>query len=527
MWGGHINNVSLTVNEQQAYDSHFNLNNYFDHTTVSDIIYKIWLNAITQHLQYSRDQIRNASVILILPEQMHRSEIKLLLNIVLNQIGFKQAFIQMEGVCAAFGMGFSSPVCVVDMGESKCSISVVEDGASKPQTRICLPYGGYHISKCLLWTLNQCNYPLKGKLKMNRMKDRITLQKLRNEYCQYITPKKIVIPNPAAAAATTSSTANAMAVVAPQQQQQAQQTVQPQQQQPATLPAETVIEDNSMDEEQYFAIEIPNNGKICKFEVGDPLLLAALAYFYPKLLYSATRQAVVQPSIVDGSSSSSSNSINISAEPNANDDQESSVISVHGPHEALLNECDIWSNESFEQLADMAAQLEEYYGRLHRQGYPIVAIAVAAIAAKKKKKKKSKKIVKDANEERIELLYTPLDRAVIKSIEKSAAEWSLTKKKTVKNIQILLVGGLSNLKGLASFLQHRVQAHFAARNTSPFYNVIVTTNERDAETSTRFSAWKGGQILTFLDPIKEMWVTQKEFATFGLKVVQEKSTYVI
>ena len=76
-------------------------------------------------------------------------------------------------------------VCVVDMGESKTSISLVEDGVSKPKSRICLPYGGYHISQCLLWILNQCNFPLKDRIRMNRIKDRMTLQKIRQNMCYF------------------------------------------------------------------------------------------------------------------------------------------------------------------------------------------------------------------------------------------------------------------------------------------------------------------------------------------------------
>jgi actin-related protein 8 len=61
-------------------------------------------------------------------------ELKYILNILLKNIGFKSVFFHVESVCSAFSVGLSS-VCVVDFGETKTSISFVNEGYSMRKTQ--------------------------------------------------------------------------------------------------------------------------------------------------------------------------------------------------------------------------------------------------------------------------------------------------------------------------------------------------------------------------------------------------------
>ncbi|KAN0062472.1 Actin-like protein arp8 [Thecaphora frezii] len=97
------------------------------------------------------DEWEEYSVILILPDLFSRSDLKALVELLLQDMGFAAACVQNEGVCATFGAGLSS-ACVVDLGAERISISCVEEGLVLPETRVALSYGGRDLS-CFLGEL--------------------------------------------------------------------------------------------------------------------------------------------------------------------------------------------------------------------------------------------------------------------------------------------------------------------------------------------------------------------------------------
>lgn len=262
-----------------------------------------------------------------------------------------------------------------------------------------------------------------------------------------------------------------------------------------------------------------NAGKVYRFDVGDPLLIAALSYFHPKLFLSTGLPL---------------------REPNTNPS-------------FLSNMDDFWDEKNLKELTELAIKLEENYGPLTRQGSSIFTMTTGAnITAGTKKKKVSRSKSKrgengdsDINKKRkkkkksLEITFDvlSLDQAIIKSIEQSGIDFPINKKKNVKNIQVLLVGGLSTLRGLPIFLQSRLQSHFAEKKKKKEgpnggaveTNVVITTNEKDADTHVRFRSWKGGQLATFLESIKYEVATIMTLNTFQGKCgfLPKSTTYTV
>ena len=84
--------------------------------------------------------------VLIIPAIYNRAFIKQYMTVLLNKIGFSQAFVVQDHVAATFGAGLSQ-ACVVDVGDQKTSVSCVEDGISHPQSRVQLNVGGSDITQ--------------------------------------------------------------------------------------------------------------------------------------------------------------------------------------------------------------------------------------------------------------------------------------------------------------------------------------------------------------------------------------------
>ncbi|KXJ27113.1 Actin-related protein 8 [Exaiptasia diaphana] len=113
-----------------------------------------------------------------------------------------------------------------------------------------------------------------------------------------------------------------------------------------------------------------------------------------------------------------------------------------------------------------------------------------------------------------------LDQAVIQSIECCPSED--TKRKMYGNI--LLVGGGFSFNGAAAMLQARVQAKLPTylRKLIDQVEVIARPKEMDP----RIVVWKGGAVLSILDSVQELWITEQEWNMIGIRALREKSLFV-
>lgn len=108
----------------------------------------------------TKKDMKDSTIFLVIPDHFDPIELKYILKIVFKTFYFKKVFIHTEGICASFGAGLDN-VCVVDLGESKTTISVVEEGYSIKKSQYYLPFGGFNLNQLFHFLLEQSNFNLK------------------------------------------------------------------------------------------------------------------------------------------------------------------------------------------------------------------------------------------------------------------------------------------------------------------------------------------------------------------------------
>ncbi|TVT96889.1 hypothetical protein EJB05_57886 [Eragrostis curvula] len=129
---------------------HFNVShNYSLHQVLEDLR-TIWNWILTEKLHINPRDRSLYSALLVLGETFDSREIKEMLSVVLNDLGFSTAVVHQivcavntteEALAAAFGNGLST-ACVVNIGAQVTQVVCVEDGVALPHTALALPYGG-------------------------------------------------------------------------------------------------------------------------------------------------------------------------------------------------------------------------------------------------------------------------------------------------------------------------------------------------------------------------------------------------
>ncbi|XP_028680453.2 actin-related protein 8 [Erpetoichthys calabaricus] len=113
-----------------------------------------------------------------------------------------------------------------------------------------------------------------------------------------------------------------------------------------------------------------------------------------------------------------------------------------------------------------------------------------------------------------------LDKAILHSIDCCASDE--TKKKMYSSI--LVVGGGLMFHKAQEFLQHRILNKMPPSFRRVVENVEVITRPKDMD--PRLIAWKGGAVLACLDTAQELWVYQREWQRFGVRMLRERAAFV-
>ncbi|XP_053576718.1 actin-related protein 8 [Bombina bombina] len=113
-----------------------------------------------------------------------------------------------------------------------------------------------------------------------------------------------------------------------------------------------------------------------------------------------------------------------------------------------------------------------------------------------------------------------LDKAVLHSIDCCASDD--TKKKMYSSI--LVVGGGLMFHKAQQFLQHRILNKMPPSFRRIVENVEVITRPKDMD--PRVIVWKGGAILSCLDTTQELWIYQREWQRFGVRMLRERAAFV-
>ncbi|RMX44443.1 hypothetical protein pdam_00010070 [Pocillopora damicornis] len=116
-----------------------------------------------------------------------------------------------------------------------------------------------------------------------------------------------------------------------------------------------------------------------------------------------------------------------------------------------------------------------------------------------------------------------LDQAILHSINCChTAAPEETKRKMYSSV--LLIGGGFMFNGAAAALQSRLQAKLP-----PLHRKLVDQVEviaRPKEMDPRTICWKGGAVLSILDSAQELWISQREWTSIGVRVLRERSPFI-
>ncbi|XP_066300577.1 actin-related protein 8-like isoform X4 [Branchiostoma lanceolatum] len=113
-----------------------------------------------------------------------------------------------------------------------------------------------------------------------------------------------------------------------------------------------------------------------------------------------------------------------------------------------------------------------------------------------------------------------VDQTILHSIECCASDE--TKKKMFSCI--LVVGGGLNFPGAQNFLLHRVRSQLPAKYRSIADTMEVINRPKDQD--PQMVCWKGAAVLACLDTTQELWVGQREWRKFGIRILRERSPFV-
>ncbi|CAM4713189.1 unnamed protein product [Leuciscus chuanchicus] len=113
-----------------------------------------------------------------------------------------------------------------------------------------------------------------------------------------------------------------------------------------------------------------------------------------------------------------------------------------------------------------------------------------------------------------------MDKAILHSIDSCGSDE--TKRKMYSCV--LVVGGGLMFPGAQEFLQQRILNKMPPSFRCLVENVEVITRPKD--TDARVTAWKGGSVLACLDTTQELWIHQREWQRFGVRMLRERAAFV-
>lgn len=113
-----------------------------------------------------------------------------------------------------------------------------------------------------------------------------------------------------------------------------------------------------------------------------------------------------------------------------------------------------------------------------------------------------------------------IDKAILHSIDSCASDE--TKRKMYSCI--VVVGGGLLFHGAQEFLQHRILNKMPPSFRCMVENVDVITRPKDMD--ARVCVWKGGSVLACLDTTQELWIHQREWQRFGVRMLRERAAFV-
>jgi actin-related protein len=185
-----VGQQALLIHPEEGYEVSFPIR--YRHLAFEDLVYKerdqihqdlgtLIKYSCEKELKIDPSTLKDFSVVLVLPDNCHRWEIKSWLSILYDELGFKSVALLQESVAATFGAGIGS-ACVVDIGAEQTSIALVEDGYLIKSGQALLQYGADHLLPLFYAFLNYYEFPYRQLDYQNAM-DIELLQELKERTC--------------------------------------------------------------------------------------------------------------------------------------------------------------------------------------------------------------------------------------------------------------------------------------------------------------------------------------------------------
>ncbi|XP_052889257.1 actin-related protein 8 [Anopheles moucheti] len=110
-----------------------------------------------------------------------------------------------------------------------------------------------------------------------------------------------------------------------------------------------------------------------------------------------------------------------------------------------------------------------------------------------------------------------LDQAVIQSIERCSSDELKRKMYGC----ILIVGGGIKFPGIGSWLQSQLARKIPAGYRSE-QSIVSSPKDMDPE----ITSWKGAAVMSCLESVVELWLTEHEWTRHGLRILREKAVFM-
>ncbi|TMS16383.1 Actin-related protein 8 [Larimichthys crocea] len=386
----------------------------------------------------------------------------------LLNMGFSAIIVHQESVCATFGSGLSS-ACVVDVGDQKTSLCCVEDGVSHRNSRLCLAYGGSDVTRTFFWLLQRAGFPYRDCQLSSRL-DCQLLQHLKETFCH-------------------------------------------------------LNQDISGLQDHEFQTRFPEAPALLyQVRLGDEKLEAPMGLFYPTTFGIVGQKMTSLQYRSQGDSEDPHDEQYLLATQSKQDQSSKSAAdrkAISRPGGGLDGEMS--GQGGVGELSDLPRGCGSSGSGGGIKGEmelgPVQGECLMG-AGEMEEPLSAHLSRKTAIMSQFESKALGLDKAILYSIDCCASDE--TKRKMYSSI--LVVGGGLMFHGAQEFLLHRIINKMPPSFRRLVDNVEVITRPKDMD--PQLISWKGGAVLACLDTTQEMWIHQREWQRFGVRMLRERAAFV-
>ena len=111
-----------------------------------------------------------------------------------------------------------------------------------------------------------------------------------------------------------------------------------------------------------------------------------------------------------------------------------------------------------------------------------------------------------------------LDSAILWSIDQ--CPWDDLKRKMYSCI--LVIGGGFKFHGVGTWLKNRLSLQIPYSHRPEVLDVVTRPKDMDPQ----MTVWKGAAIMSCLETAQELWISQREWTRFSVKILREKVPFI-